>query len=135
MSPSYNVCHLSPHCHLVYLSILLLYFPVPPSSVPTSLLSLTVAVALAGPASPPFHALASAGECPTPQLKALGIPRAPPFFLEDSREQQECASGEGPFSQTPSLHAVSALWTAPGIALTASQPPLSPFLTPTPSGF
>lgn len=105
MSPWYNLLHLSPCCHRVYLSVLLLYLPVPPASALTpplhfhcschsgggapSLLPVTLLPLPASVPFPPAH---------TGDLASLGSPSLPP---QDSREQQECVPGEGPSSKCP----------------------------------
>lgn len=122
MSPSYNLRHLSPCCHPVYLSILLLYFPVPLASVLTSLFSFPLQLSLWWALSLlPFTLFLLPASGPPHQLRGLGLPRET-SSLPSFRKQQECADGKDALNQTPPVNAQGwalffpAPWTAPGIA-------------------
>ena len=104
MSPSYNLLHLSPRCHWVYLSILLVYFPVPPALCSPLSSDFHCSCHSGSSVSPPLHASPSA--CPMPTCSGdLASPGLCPF----SRilgSNGECVPGEGPLTQKPSRHSL-----------------------------
>lgn len=129
MSPSYNLLHLSPHCHWVYFSILLLYFLVPPASALSSLLISTAAVTWA--AWSPFPSGFSL--CllvPHPhQLRGPGVPRPNPPSSRILGGIRNLSLEKDPSPECPPVQhvqpgarlAFSALWTALPEAVTLNN--------------
>lgn len=101
MSPSDNLLHLSPHCHWVYFSILLLYFLVPPASALSSRLISTAAVTgAAWSLFPSCFSLCLLVPHPH-QLRGPGVPRLNPPSSRVLGGHQEFVTGEGPLTAMP----------------------------------